>query len=79
MAVALALPLGLWMVLGNVVRLSGNVQQSREISVFLKQDVDVARATALADELRGRWKQSAHDPLARFEAAPRLLPRRPPT
>ncbi|MEP6633371.1 MAG: permease-like cell division protein FtsX [Luteimonas sp.] len=54
MAVALALPLGLWMVLGNVVRLSGNVEQSREISVFLKQDIDVARATALAEEMRGR-------------------------
>lgn len=54
MAVALALPLGLWLVLGNVARLSANVEQSREISVFLKQDVSVARATALADELRAR-------------------------
>ena len=32
MAVALALPLGLWLVLGNVARFSGSVQQSREIS-----------------------------------------------
>src|SRR3546814_5150103 len=54
MAVALALPLGLWLVLGNVVRFSGDVQQSREISVFLKPQVDAARAQALADELRGR-------------------------
>jgi cell division transport system permease protein len=54
MAVALALPLGLWLVLDNVARLSGNVQQSREISVFLKQDIDSARATALAEELRAR-------------------------
>ncbi len=54
MAVALALPLGLWLVLDNVARLSGNVQQSREISVFLKQDIGSARATALADELRAR-------------------------
>src|SRR3546814_19636502 len=54
MAVALALPLGLWLVLGNVERLSGSVQQSREISVFLKQDVAGERATALAEELRDR-------------------------
>ncbi|HET7655637.1 MAG TPA: ABC transporter permease, partial [Luteimonas sp.] len=36
MAVALALPLGLWLVLGNVSRFAGDVQQSREVSVFLK-------------------------------------------
>src|SRR3546814_19471625 len=54
MAVALALPLGLWLVLGNVERFSGSVQQSREISVFLKQDVVGERATALAEELRDR-------------------------
>jgi cell division transport system permease protein len=54
MAVALALPLGLWLVLGNVARFSGQVQQSREISVFLKQDVDATRAQALAGELRAR-------------------------
>jgi cell division transport system permease protein len=44
----------LWLVLGNVVRFSGDVQQSREISVFLKPQVDAARAQALAGELRGR-------------------------
>ena len=54
MAVALALPLGLWLVLGNVARFSDQVQQSREIGVFLKQDVDAAHASALADTLRGR-------------------------
>ena len=54
MAVALALPLGLWLVLGNVERFSGSVQESREISVFLQQDVAGERATALADELRAR-------------------------
>ena len=54
MAVALALPLGLWLVLANVARLSGEVQQSREISVFLQADVGVDRARALAAELRGR-------------------------
>jgi len=54
MAVALALPLGLWLVLGNVARFAGEVQQSRELSVFLKPGVDVARARALADQLRAR-------------------------
>lgn len=54
MAVALALPLGLWLVLDNVSRLSGNVQESREIGMFLQQDVDAAAAAALADSLRGR-------------------------
>jgi cell division transport system permease protein len=54
MAVALALPLGLWLVLSNVARFSGDVEQSREISVFLKSDVDVAHAQALAATLRAR-------------------------
>jgi cell division transport system permease protein len=54
MATALALPLGLWLVLGNVARFSGQVQQSREIGVFLKADVDAAQAEALADRLRAR-------------------------
>lgn len=54
MAVALALPLGLWLVLDNVSRLSGSVQESREIGVFLQQDIDVSAAGALAEALRGR-------------------------
>jgi cell division transport system permease protein len=54
MAVALALPLGLWLVLANVARFSGDVEQSREISVFLKPDVAVVRAQALAATLRAR-------------------------
>lgn len=54
MAVALALPLGLWLVLNNVARFSGDVQRSREISVFLKPEVDVARAQTLARTLRAR-------------------------
>ncbi len=54
MALALALPLGLWLVLGNLERFTGNVQASREISVFLKQDVDADAARKLAGELRAR-------------------------
>lgn len=54
MAIAFALPLGLWLVLNNVARFSGDVQRSREISVFLKPEVDVARAQSLAQSLRAR-------------------------
>lgn len=52
--VALALPLGLWLVLENVTRFVGEVQQSREISVFLKPGITLDRARELAGELRGR-------------------------
>lgn len=54
MAIALALPLGLWLALQNVGHFAGDVQQSREIDLFLKPDTPVARAQALALELRGR-------------------------
>lgn len=54
MAVALALPLGLWLVLDNLGRLGGSIDASREISVFLDQEVEAGRAQALAGELRGR-------------------------
>jgi cell division transport system permease protein len=54
MAVALALPLGLWVVLGNVQRFAGEVQSSRQISVFLKSGIDASRANAIADTLRQR-------------------------
>ena len=52
MAIALALPLGLLASLANVERFTGNVQESREISVFLKPDVSVGAAGALADQWR---------------------------
>lgn len=54
MAIALALPLGLLVALANVDRFAGNVQQSREISVFLKPDISVAQAGNLADQWRAR-------------------------
>src|SRR5574338_1564567 len=54
MAVALALPLGLWAVLDNVARFGGQLQQSREITVFLEPGLGLDRARALATSLRGR-------------------------
>ncbi|HBD20591.1 MAG TPA: cell division protein FtsX [Arenimonas sp.] len=54
MAVAIALPLGLALALGNLERFSGTVSQSREIGVFLKADVAEGRPEALAGELRAR-------------------------
>jgi cell division transport system permease protein len=54
MAVALALPLGLWATLQNLDRFAGSVQQSRQVSVFLKPAVATDRARALLDELKAR-------------------------
>lgn len=54
MAVALALPLGLALVLDNVNRFAGSAQQSRQIALFLSVDVDAAGATAMAGRLRAR-------------------------
>ena len=54
MAVAFVLPLGLWLALSNIEHFAGNVSDSREIDVFLKPQVEEARANALAVELRGR-------------------------
>lgn len=54
MAVALALPLGLWLVLDNAARLGGTIERAREITVFLKPEVGLDRAGSLADRLRRR-------------------------
>ena len=54
MAVAIALPVGLWAALANVQRFAGDVQRARQISVFLKTDIAHDRARALADTLRAR-------------------------
>ena len=54
MGLALALPLGLSIVMDNLNHFAGSVQQSREINLFLKQDVDATAAGALAGTLRGR-------------------------
>ena len=54
MGVAMALPLGLGLALDNLRHFAGSVDQSREIELFLKHEVDTVRAQALATELRGR-------------------------
>ena len=54
MAIALALPLALWLTLANVQRFSGTVRASRQITVFLHQDIAMDRANALAAQLRAR-------------------------
>ncbi|WP_045770655.1 permease-like cell division protein FtsX [Xanthomonas albilineans] len=54
MALAFTLPLGLSIALDNLKQFAGTVQQSREINVFLKTNVDVAAAQTLAQTLRGR-------------------------
>lgn len=59
MAVALALPMGLWAALQNVQRFTGDVQQARQLSVFLRPEVAGARATELAAQLRARGDVAA--------------------
>ncbi|MBS7457030.1 permease-like cell division protein FtsX [Coralloluteibacterium stylophorae] len=54
MAVALALPLGLWLSLKNVERFSGHLRDAREIGVFLHPEVPLDRARALAGEIAQR-------------------------
>ena len=59
MGMALALPLGLSIVMDNLNHFAGSVQQSREVNVFLKMDVDAVAAAKLADTLRGRGDVAA--------------------
>ncbi len=59
MAVALALPLGLALVLDNAARLGGNIERAREIELFLKPGISVERARALAQTLRARGDVAA--------------------
>lgn len=54
MALALALPLGLWVLLQNLQPLAGQVQSSREVALFLKPNVDSASAQVLMKTLEAR-------------------------
>jgi cell division transport system permease protein len=74
MAIAIALPLGLGLALGNIERFSGSVTESREIGVFLKQDVTEAQARELAtslgarDDVSGVGVRTPDEGLAEFRA-----------
>lgn len=59
MGVALALPLGLSIVMDNLRHFAGSVQQSREINLFLKLEVAPAAAERLATTLRSRGDVAA--------------------
>ena len=61
MAIALALPLGMGLALDNIRQFSGSVESSREISVFLRNDIDGPAVVALAQKLRERSDVSAVD------------------
>lgn len=52
--IALALPAGLYLLVNNLERLSGNWERALEVSVFLKPGVRAPEAEALAQSLRGR-------------------------
>ena len=75
MAVALALPLGLWLVIGNIARLGGEVQASRDVAVFLKPDIDGERANAIAAILRARGDVGAVHVVTREQALEQLRAR----
>ncbi len=71
-AIALALPAGLYVLLQNVQQLSSTWENSSQISVFLKQDQSERQAQNLRDQLQ-RWPEikeihyiSAEQALAEF-------------
>ena len=72
MAVALALPLGLWLVMQNLSRLGGEVQSSRDVAVFLKPEIDTAKAQAIAGALRARGDVAKVDLIAPEQALQQL-------
>jgi len=51
MALTLVLPLGLTVALSNIQQLAGSVQSAREIDVFLKPELALSEARALAETL----------------------------
>ncbi|GAB6196163.1 permease-like cell division protein FtsX [Lysobacter xanthus] len=59
MAIALALPLGLWAVLANLGQFTGDVQQSRQVSLYLEPGTPLDRAQALAAQVRARGDVAA--------------------
>lgn len=66
--IALALPVGLHLVVKNGRALSGNWDSAVEISVYLRKNIDAGRLVTLADELRD-WPEVARINVIRAEAA----------
>ena len=54
MALALALPLGLWLVMQNVATLSGQVDASHRVTLYLKPGTDVAQTQAVVHSMQQR-------------------------
>lgn len=52
MAIALALPLCLWLVLGNVESLSGSFREAREVSLFLAPELEPAQIEGVRDRVQ---------------------------
>ena len=79
LAIALALPLGLWLVVHNVQRLGAQVQAARTVTAFLKLDIDASQTDALAQSLRQRDDVAAvrvvrpEQSLQRLQARPDLV------
>ncbi len=71
-ALALALPAGLWLFVANAQAAAGGVAESVEVTVYLKNDVPLAKAQQLAGNARDRAGvasvrlTSADDALAEF-------------
>lgn len=60
MGVAISLPIGLYLVLGNLSRLAGDLPAQPEISVFLDTEVSSAQKQAIAARLKQADIVSAH-------------------
>jgi len=60
MGVAISLPIGLYLVLGNLSRLAGDLPAQPEISVFLDTEVSSAQKQAIAARLKQADIASAH-------------------
>ncbi len=52
--IALALPAGLYVLVDHARQLGGHWNETTQISLFLKQDIDTEQGTALADSLAAR-------------------------
>ncbi|MGD8932492.1 MAG: permease-like cell division protein FtsX [Chromatiales bacterium] len=66
--IALALPIGLHLLIDNLQQLSGGWEQGAEISLFLKQQIDDEQAAELADKLRRHQRIASIQLIGKTEA-----------